>query len=235
MNILRHRVAIVCIVLLCAVNLYAKSTELIECIDSPTAGIYDYGAYDINFRLFSGGSMLSRMNFGVFKIVNLGFGWELQQLTGNQNITVAPPTLNLKLRPYPGGIILPALAIGYDGQGYYFNADSNEFGQKARGVYVVLTRELLIPGFELSTGANMNDFKSDVVYGFANLNINLENVFVIMAEYDNIHYGPENRLNGGFRFALTDDLSIDLAGRDLTGTGPLAKERLIRIYYTGRF
>jgi hypothetical protein len=179
--------------------------------------------------------MLSQMNFGVFKIVNLGFGWELQQLVGNQNIIVAPPTLNIKVRPFAGGLFLPALALGYDGQGSYYDSKSNTFEQKERGVYIVLTRELLFPGFELSTGANMNDFQSDTVYGFANLNINMENIFVIMAEYDNIHYAPENRVNGGFRFALTDDLSVDLAGRDLAGSGPLAKERLIRVNYTGRF
>jgi hypothetical protein len=215
--------------------MFAKSSELIECIDSPTAAVHDYGAYNINFRMFTGGSILSRMNFGVFKIVNLGFGWELQQLVGNQNVTVAPPTLSLKIRPYAGGIFLPALALGYDGQGSYYNSNTNDFAQKERGIYVVLTRELLMPGFELSTGANMNDFKSDTVYGFANLNINMENVFVIMAEYDNIHYQPENRLNGGLRFALTDDLSVDLAGRDLVGSGPMAKERIIRVNYTGRF
>jgi hypothetical protein len=223
------------VLLLCSVPLLASSSELIECIDSPTAGIHDYGAYNINFRMFTGGSILSRMNFGVFKIVNLGFGWELQQLVGNQNITVAPPTLNLKIRPYPGGLFLPALAVGYDGQGNYYDSKTNTFSEKERGVYIVLTRELLIPGFELSAGANINDFQSDTVYGIANLNINMENVFVIMAEYDNIHYAPENRINGGFRFALTDDLSIDLAGRDLAGSGPLAKERLIRVNYTGRF
>jgi hypothetical protein len=231
----RIRIPILCLAMFCAVSVFAKSSELIECIDSPTAGIHDYGAYNINFRMFTGGSVLSRMNFGVFKIVNLGFGWEMNQLVGNQNITVAPPALSIKIRPYPGGLFLPALALGYDGQGSYFNSDAGEFGQKARGVYIVLTRELLIPGFELSTGANMNDFKNDTVYGFASLNINLENVFIIMAEYDNIHYAPENRLNGGFRFALTEDLSVDVAGRDLSGSGPLAKERIIRINYTGRF
>jgi hypothetical protein len=194
----------------------------------------DYGSYDLNFRFFSGGGVLTRLNFGVFKIVNLGLGWELANVIGTQDITVAPPTLSLKIKPFSGGLILPSIAFGYDGQGYFYNKNSNDFTQKERGVFLLFGRELFFPGLEMNFGVNMNDFRTNTVYGFTNLNIDIDDKLYFLAEYDNINYLPASRLNAGIRFFITSDLGIDLAGRDI-GAADRKAERILSIAYRGKF
>jgi hypothetical protein len=203
-------------------------------IDTPAVGMLDYGAYDLNFRLFSEGGILTRLDFGVFKVVNLGFGWELSNVIGSQDITVAPPTLYLKIKPFSGGMVLPAFAFGYDGQGYSYIKSSSTFTQKEKGIFVVFGREYFFPGFEMNFGANMNDFKTNTVYGFANVDFNIEEKIYFLAEYDNVNYLPDSRLNLGVRFFVTNYLSIDLAGHDI-GASDRKTERILRIGYLGKF
>jgi hypothetical protein len=224
------------VLLLAAASLpaFSEPSQAPSCIDTPTAGMLDYGAYDLNFRLFSGGGVLTRLNFGVFKIVNLGLGWELANVIGTQDITVAPPTLSLKIKPFSGGMILPSIAFGYDGQGYFYNKNSNEFNQKERGVYILFGRELFFPGLEMNFGVNMNDFKSNTVYGFTNLNIDIDEKLYFLAEYDNVNYLPASRVNAGIRFFITSDLGLDLAGRDIGAAGRQA-ERILSIDYRSKF
>jgi hypothetical protein len=203
-------------------------------IDTPNMGMLDYGAYNLNFRLFKEGGILTRLDFGVFKIVNLGVGWEVNRAIGDQDVTVSPPALSLKIRPFAGDLILPAIAFGYDGQGYFYDKNTNKYLQPEKGVFLVIGREIIIPGLELNLGGNISDFKTNTVYGFVNTTFNIENKLMLLAEYDEINYLPQSKLNLGVRIAITDDLGIDLAGRDIGAAGRDA-ERIIRINYLGRF
>jgi len=211
-----------------------SGSEATYVIDTPTVGMLDYGGYDLNFRLFSEGGILTRLDFGVFKIVNLGFGWELTNAIGNQDITVAPPALFLKVKPFSGGMVLPAIAFGYDGQGYFYDKTLSSFTQKERGIFVVFGREFFFPGLEMNFGANMNDFRTNTVFGFANMNFNIEDKLYFLGEYDNVNYLPDSRINLGMRFFITNDLSLDLAGRDLGAAGRKS-ERIMRIAYRSKF
>jgi hypothetical protein len=222
------------------------TNETSRVIDTPTTGMIDYGGYNLDFRLFSQGGLLTRLDFGVFKMVNLGFGWELSKVIGTENITVGPPALYLKLRPFEGGAVLPAFAIGYDGQGNFFDKTANEFTQKEKGVFIVFGREIFAPGMDFSVGANMNDFKKNNVFGFTSLAYNVEDKVAFLAEWDRVNYIPDSFVNLGLRIFVTDTLSIDVAGRDIgayakapNANGVLVPtrqpERIVKISYTGRF
>ena len=212
-------------------SLLAESTYV---IDTPTKGMLGYGNYDIDFRFFSGGGILSRMTFGVFKIVDLGVGWETDSIIGTQTATAAPPSLFLKIKPFSGGMVLPGFAIGYDGQGYYYNKDVNAFAEREKGIFIVFGREILTPGLNFNAGLNMNDFKENKLCGFTNFEYDIEEKFKLLCEYDNINYFPEARLNAGVRISITEDIFVDAAGRDILSNGRTA-ERIIRIAYLGRF
>ncbi|MBN1822701.1 MAG: hypothetical protein JW803_00115 [Endomicrobiales bacterium] len=225
---------IVAILLLSSIlsSAYAEPTFV---IDTPTASVLDYGGYNLNFRLFTDGGILTRLNFGVFRIVNLGFGWEMEKVIGNsEEVVVGPPALYLKIKAYEGGMVLPAFSLGYDGQGYFYDKDASEFIQKERGVFFVFGREMFFPGFNLSFGANMNDFKENKLMGFTGINYNVEDKVNFLVEYDNINYLPDARLNLGLRIFVTDSVSIDLAGRDI-GAADRNAERIVRIGYLGQF
>jgi hypothetical protein len=222
------------LVMVVCLPVFSAGSEAPYCIDTPTSGMLDYSAYDLDFRLFSGGGILTRLNFGVFKIVNLGLGWELAEVIGLQSITVAPPTLAVKIKPFSGGLVLPSIAFGYDGQGYFYNKTTNDFAQKERGVFLLFGREFFFSGLEMNFGANMNDFKSNKVYGFTSMNISLDEKIYFLAEYDNINYLPASRFNTGIKFFITSDLSIAIEGRDI-GAADRQAERIVSINYRGRF
>ncbi len=93
-----------------------------------------------------------------------------------------------------------------------------------------------MPARQTSAGANIYNFKTDDVYGFANVNVNLLDFFSVLAEYDNINNREENRINGGLRYYVLKDkrLSVEIDGRDLGRSGS-NWERIIRINFIGKF
>jgi hypothetical protein len=211
-------------------------------IDTPTYGLLTYGSYDFGFRCFSNGNVISNIDFGVFKPLNIGVYWEIDKLIGKDNIKVAIPTLNIKLRIYEGDMIFPGIAIGYNGQGYLIGTGlKSGYVQKAKGLYVVLGRELFFDGFILNVGANINDFSIVKVYGFVNTMVTLFKDFLyFMTEYDNINYLPDARLNCGLKLSLSEYLDVDCIVRDCfgksnaTGTG-VSNERILKLSYSGKF
>ena len=57
---------------------------------------------------------------------------------------MAVPALQLKLNIYSGSEKIPGFAIGYDGQGFFYNQREDEFTQEGKGVYFVFGKELLL-------------------------------------------------------------------------------------------
>ncbi len=158
----------------------------------------------------------------------------MNKVIGAENVVVGPPTLSLRIRPFSGDMTLPAVVIGYDGQGSFYDKDRSEFLQKERGIFLAFGRELLLPGLNVTAGVNMNDFKKNDVFGFLNVNAEVNDKFAFLAEYDSINYLPDSRLNLGVRFFVTRDLNVDLAARDIGAAGRTA-ERIIRVAYVGKF
>jgi hypothetical protein len=129
---------------------------------------------------------------------------------------------------------LPAIAFGYDGQGYGFNRDSDTYTTREKGIFLVLGREYFLPGLQLDLGASMPDFKTNRVYAFTGARYDIEDALSFLFEYDNINSDSDNRLNIGCRLAINSNLHLDLAGRDLVGVDRHI-ERVVRIDYQGRF
>ncbi len=210
----------------------------VELIDTPTRSILDYGGYEMQYRMFSGGGVLTKLNFGIFKSLNLGVGWEISNIIGTGDVVVAPPTLQIKFSVYDGDVKWPGFAIGYDGQGYFYDESQAEFRQKGKGVYVVVGKELFLPTLNFNAGLNINDFKEARVIGFANSSIVvIEDALLFMLECDNIGKGDDVRLNSGLKLWVTRSFTIDFAVRNLT-TSDEAKfgcERLFRINYQSKF
>jgi len=209
-------------------------------MDTPTINILNYGSYGADFRMFSAGSVQTKLNFGVLKNLNIGVSWEVDNFIGNDQMQAAVPALAVKVRLYDGNMTWPGIAVGYDGQGYFYipNYDG-DYMQKGRGIYVVVGRELFFQGLMIDAGLNMNDFSESRVFGFVNAVIPMyQEVLFFMAEYDNINYLPDARLNLGIRYALTDSIDLDFMVRDCWGKETLGKipnERVFKISYTGKF
>ena len=220
----------------CISRLYANSTTYL--VDTPTYSLLDYGSYDIQFRVFTNGGVLSKLNVGIFKILNLGVSWELGSLIGVDDVTVAVPALQVKLGIYSGSETLPGLAIGYDGQGFFYDQDEADFIQKGKGVYIVTGKELFFPTLNFSAGINMNDFKEPGLLGFVGASYEIvEESFMAMLEYDNLGAGKDARLNVGFRLWITEAFDIDFILRNCTTSDKekFGCERILKISYQSRF
>lgn len=206
---------------------------MVDLIDSPTSNIIDYGAYRLNFRLYSQGGLVSHLSFGVFRRLNIGASWDNEQVIGSETPRTNAPALNVKFRVYDGSEILPSVAIGYDGQGRFFNRALDEYDERERGLFVVFERELLIPKLEAYGSANIAKFKDGTVLGSVGLSYTIEQKVALMTEYDNIRSGPDNRWNAGIRIFPLPALSIDFAFRRIASNKD--KERIIRINFVGNF
>ncbi|MDR3256704.1 MAG: hypothetical protein LBT18_03545 [Endomicrobium sp.] len=211
-------------------------------IDTPNSNILSYSSYNTEFRFFSNGNIISKIDFGVFKFLSIGVSWELDQFIGDKKVKVAIPALQVKFRIYEGNMTLPGIAIGYDGQGYFFVCSRNDkYLQKGRGLYLVAGREFFIDGLVVNVGANINTFSEPKVYGFINTIVPLyREVIFFMTEYDNVHYFPDARPNFGLKFSLTEYIDVDCIIRDCWGkedvdAGRIPNERIFKVSYSGKF
>src|SRR6185503_6570311 len=152
----------------------------------------------LSFRFYSNGGLLTKTAFGVFPRLNVGFGLDTERFIGRESVDLNRPTLNMKIRAYDGARNLPALALGYDGQGYFFNEAKDKYDQREKGLYGVGSGEIIVPGLSLHGGLNIYDFKTDDVYGFAGLQYSYMDVAGVIFEADNLFHKPrESRFNLG--------------------------------------
>lgn len=213
----------------------ARAEKLMtDLTDVPTAEVVDHYGYNVNFRFYTGGGVLARTAFGVFPRLNIGFGLDTEQLIGNQTADINRPTLNVKFRIFDGKRSLPALALGYDGQGYFFNDVTDKYVQREKGLFLVGSGEIIVPDLTFHAGANVYDFHDDKYFGFTGINYLIEDLVGISFEVDNIRVARDNRMTAGFRYYVTPSFSVQLAGRDLGAAGRKA-ERIVRLEYFGSF
>ncbi|MGQ0644068.1 MAG: hypothetical protein ACT4O3_01060 [Elusimicrobiota bacterium] len=218
----------------CQAALLRAAAPSLEIIDTPTAEVADHYGYQASFRFYSGGGVLSKTTFGVFPRLNVGFGLDAERLVGADTVDVNRPTLNVRFRFFDADRYLPALALGYDGQGYFFDEKTDEYLQREKGLYAVGSGEIATPGLTMSGGAYIYDFSEDEVYAFSGLSYLVRDVFAFNAEVDNIRRARHNRINLGGRYHLSPGFSIEMAGRDLFAPGRKA-ERIVRLVYFGSF
>src|SRR5262249_46827136 len=139
-------------------------------------------------------------------------------------------------KAFDGNDYLPALALGYDKQGYLYKDYLRDYLQSEKGAYIVGSHEIFIPDLELHAGLNVNNFDNGgKVFGFFGSTVKIVSSFALMAEYDNIRNAPENRVNLGGRYWLTPYFNIDLAARNVGRGSGRGAERIVRLNYTGHF
>jgi len=205
-----------------------------ELIDVPTAEALDHYGYSAAFRFYTDGGLLTKAGFGVFPRLNIGFGLDAEGFIGNRAVDINQPTLNFRFRFFDGKRNLPALAIGYDGQGFFYDHITDKYREREKGLYLAGSGEILIPNLSLHAGGNIYDFKNDHVYGFLGAHYLYADVFGVTVEWDNIRVGKDSRLNAGGRLYVTPSFAVEVAGRDLAGTGRRS-ERVVKLTYSGGF
>jgi len=210
--------------------LYGQAVEL---IDLPTAEVVDAHCYNTNFRLYKGGGILVRANFGIGERVSVGISFNTPNFISAGKIDLQEPVLQFKFRFYDGAENIPALAFGYDKQAYGYDIAKKEYSHREKGLYLVASQEML-PHTEFHFGLNVYDFTTDQFFGFLGLSWTPAEEFAILTEFDNIYRLEDGtRINFGLRYLHTPNLSIEISFRNIThGTD---NERIIRLNYQDKF
>ena len=211
-------------------------------VDLPTAGVLDYYGLQNKTRFFSSGSLLDEVYFGVLPRLNLGATATMEEFLGTSSGTrLVRPTIQAKYRFYDGAAYMPALAVGYDGQGYYYDHQDDKFLEKERGLYLVGSHDIFDKSFQIHPGVNISDFYSNCIYGSLGLSFTVEDSFDLMAEWDNIQRFDQSRVNAGVRFHVSPFFKIDAALRDIgknssfSDGSPQKTERIVQLLYSTNF
>lgn len=213
-----------------------------ELVDTPTAAALDVGGFASRTRFFNRGGALEWLGFGVYPRVNLGASLHVDQLLGTGSpVQLTRPELQVKWRFFDGDRLIPAFALGFDGQGTFYNRPIKRYNNRQRGLYVVGSQEIGLPGLQAHAGMNISDFDSNGVFGVMALSLNLYDRVKIMAEWDNIQDFFESRLNFGLRFYINPSFHGDFALRSVGQGGtfsdgiPRGPERIAQFKFTGHF
>ncbi|HVC08487.1 MAG TPA: hypothetical protein VNH15_00930 [Elusimicrobiota bacterium] len=220
-----------------------EANPSLDVIDAPTAATLDQGSFYSRSRFYSAGGILQYLSFGVFDGLNIGASVSLDSLIGRQSpIRVRAPEAQIKYRFYDGGRFVPAMAVGYDGQGYDYDQITKNYNENRRGIYWVASQELGIPGLEVHPSVNLSDFNSSSFGGAIPITYTYQDRVAAMLEWDNINsLMSQSRLNAGVRFFVTPALHIDFAVRGIGQSGRFpdgthrGTERVIQLVYTGSF
>lgn len=199
-------------------------------VDCPTAGGPATGWYDFELRAFPEGGLLVGFQVGLLPRFALGVSYG-----GTKVISAARPSWN----PQPGvlaafrlineGLVFPALAVGFNSQGYgRWNDSLSRYQFKAKGLYGVFGKNFALGSlgeFSLHAGANRNPVeeprKTDL---FGALDYRPAPSFAVIVEYsaaldDRSHpraIGLERGyLNTAVRWNIGRRLALDLILRDI--------------------
>jgi hypothetical protein len=235
---------------------YAGSAATIEptmLIDKPTAGLLKRGSYSVSSNFFQRGGMLIGITVGIFEPFTFGISYGGSGIIGKDSINMNPmPGVNAKLRLVGEGIMMPALAIGFDSQGKepYLGADSlKRYTIKSPGVYIVASKNYAILGNlsihggfnkSLETGDGDRDLNM-----FVGVEKSLSSDISIMFEYDfgtNDNHGNalgkgNGYLNFGFRWSWAKGLVVGFNLKNITKNQDNVNvgNRTIQIDYIGEF
>lgn len=217
-------------VILLPLNAYAVRSDTFL-IDTPSAEVMPVRTLGITTRVFKDGGVLAYFDFSVLSRLSIGASGTFEHLIGNndETIKVLVPALQLKYRFYDGSDILPALAVGFDNQGFVYDHDEDEYTQKARGVYLAASKEVLFPGLVVSPGMNVTveGFEFYKLAGFISASYNIKDIVSFMFEWDAVRGLKQSRLNGGVRFYLSNNFALDFALRDFNHKA----ERIMQLRY----
>ena len=237
-------------VLMCHSAVYAEKQEDKDIvvpdtslIDIPTAGILDYYGFLIKTRFFNEGGVVGSLNFGVMERLNLGASMHVEQFIGSSSdIKMVRPEIQVKFRFFDGGYYTPALALGYNGQGCFYDKNQKKYMEKGRGLFVVGSKEFGMPNLVFHGGLNVSDFDDNYIFGFIGMNYTLEDQVSFIFEYDNFfHSNDPSRVNIGTRFYITPYFQLDLALREVgkdsffSNGAKRKSERTVQISYVTSF
>jgi len=215
-------------------------------IDMPTAGVLERGMVGLSAELLPFGTVIAKIEAGVFDGLNIGLSYGGSNIIGAGNIDwyPFPPGVNLRYRLMIEDVLIPAVTIGFDtqGKGEYFK-DEKRFSVKAPGLFAATSKNFSMLGYlSLHALLNYTVLEDEDGDNFVNLMVGAEKTigenvsFIIEYNFafnDNNTYDFGNGkgyLNLGVRWSFYNGATIGFDLRDLLKnkqTNPTAADRAL--------
>ncbi|MCX7940250.1 MAG: hypothetical protein N2555_00565 [Endomicrobia bacterium] len=214
--------------------LLVSGSNITECVNIPTAEVADYGIGELKVRVYTGGGIITRFVFSPFARICFGGSLDVEKFIGYETPEVHEPAFYFKWKVFDGAKIFPAVAVGYDGQGYNFVNKSYLFPPK--GIFLTFSQNVLLEKLFVDLGVNLSKYKEETkMFGFLSTRFTLEELVNLAVEWENI--GGENdiqRVNLELGLILAKVVKVDLLLINLNkGTENI--ERQVRINYNYKF
>ena len=217
---------IVVLVLALSAAVCAQQARNIELVDVPTANTLIKGEVRIDIKLYPGGGILSRLYIGIFDRLMLGGAFNVENIIGTGDVNVVfPPKLLGKLRFTDDDGAVPAISLGYEGEGYS--------DVPPRGAFISITKEFNAGiTFQLSGVVYTNEFTNfgqDIRWG-TGIAFAITREFIVSAEYDGLFGAESAHINFGIGYFF-DPIEIDVAIKYGLGEYDNYLSRTLKILY----
>jgi len=234
MRTVRRSLRIALAALLVAVAVAAQELDPTELIDTPTASVAPHASYDTSLRLYAEGGVLLRLRVGLRDALHFGFSFGGTRLLGTGDPDWNPRVeFNIKGQLLRESFAGPAVAIGYDSQGYgAHDGETNRYQVKSRGFYAVASKHFLFVGdLGLHGGINYSlerDDDDDEANFFFGVEKSLHPALDLLVEYDaatndNLDNGlfgeGKGYLNAALLWRVSEALSLEFDFRNLIENG----------------
>lgn len=221
-----------------------------QLVDCPTAATLPRASFDFQVRSSSNGSLVAQTTIGLHRRFMVGMSYGGEKVLGDEKADwYNEMQFLVKYQLITETIYMPALALGYEGQGYgrYFN-DLERYMFKSKGFYGVVSKGYRT--YKWSSGLHAGVYYSleddgdgdDDVSVFLGGDMQLQNDLLLVAEYDLAM--SDNRdsersgkgwgyLNIGVRWIFSERLEIGFDMENLLGNRNDTKNptRGLRITY----
>jgi len=198
-------------------------------IDLPTVGILEKGIVGVSMDLLPLGTVVSKIEVGVFDNFSFGISYGGANILGSGSIKwYELPGVNARVRVMNETMQMPALTIGFDsqGKGDYLNK-TNRYSIKSPGFFLAAAKNFEFFGFfsvhgVINYSLERDDNDKDLNLGFGVEKTIGERISVI-AEYDfaindnnSLSFGDgSGYLNFGARWTIGQGFTLGVNLRDL--------------------
>ncbi len=220
-------------------------------VDMPTAGILSNGTYAIDARFYGNGGLLVGFTTGLFGRLAVGISYGGSGIIGGGEPVMNPaPGFLVKVRVLEESVVAPALALGFDSQGYDgYIKETSRYVVKSPGFYGVISKNYDLLGYlSIHGGVNYSleraDGDRDVNF-FAGAEKSLGSFASLMAEYNlgmnDSDQGSSGKgrgyLNAALHFSPGSGLTIGFCLKDILKNGRAAEgiTRTIKIEFVAPF
>ena len=204
----------------------------IKVVDWPTAGLLPRATYRIGVNVYSEGGVILSLGTGLTDYFNFGISYGGINVIGTGDPDMNPrPEVSVKLRVLEESIVLPAVAIGFDSQGYgVYIEEASRYTIKSKGLYAVASKNWdfggplsLHGGISYSFEARDDDNDPTIFFGVTKsfgggLGLALEYDFVFNDnECKSGDFLIENRglLNASVVWNINENFSLSVDVRDI--------------------